>query len=306
MDKQTLWIGGYGPEESAHGHGLATIRRVLERETNGDIRVDITWNVMDEGRPNTDLLELVESGEMFLCYFSTSYLAETVPELNILEVPFLFADLESAHEALDGDLGRSLQRAVGASTRFVALGFWDNGFRHLTNRHHPVRAPADVAGMTVRLQPNSIHEELIRSWGGTPVAAELSRGLRLIKELDVDAQENPLANTVAYGVDRIHPHVTMTGHLYGARGIFAHAPTYDSLPDSLRNVVDEAVRSAVFEQRAFASKYEISIRSRLEASGIQFVDLDEDERRMFAEASSPAVALAREEVPVEMFDLVPA
>ena len=134
--------------------------------------------------------------------------------------------------------------------------------------------------------------------------SELSRGIRLITELEVDAQENPLANTVAYGVDRIHPHVTMTGHLYGARGLFAHGPTYHSLPDSLQNVLANAVRSAVKEQRAFASKYEVSLRSRMEAAGIQFVDLEEDERRLFAESSSPAIALAREEVPVEMFELV--
>ena len=143
------------------------------------------------------------------------------------------------------ELGHALARAVRATTGFEVLGFWDNGFRHMTNRLRPIRAPEDCRGMTVRLQPNSIHEELIRSWGAIPVAVELSAGIKLISRLEVDAQENPLANTVAYGVDRVHRHVTMTGHLYGARGLFSHRPTWDDFEPDLRDVVSQAARTAV-------------------------------------------------------------
>ena len=155
----------------------------------------------------------------------------------MLETPFLFPDPATAHRALDGELGDALAGAVRAATGFEVLGFWDNGFRHMTNRHRPIRTPDDSRGMTVRLQPNAIHEELIRSWGAIPVAAELSVGIQMISRLEVDAQENPLANTVAYGVDRVHRHITMTAHLYGARGLFSHRPTWDDFEPDLRQVV---------------------------------------------------------------------
>ncbi len=303
MSRETLWIGGYGPEKSAHGHGLAAFRRIVESETDGELAVDITWNIMDEGRPNTDLFELVEAGDMFLCYFSSSYLGERVPELNVLETPFLFASLEEAHRALDGALGKALQQAVRSSTGFEALGFWDNGFRHLTNRLRPVRTPVDCRGMTVRMQPNEIHEELIRSWGGIPVAVELSAAIRLIERLEVDAQENPLANTVAYSVDQVHPYVTMTGHLYGARGLFAHRPTFESLSGDLRRVVERAVRTAIDAQRAVAADLEASLRASMEEAGIEFVDLTDDERNEFLEASAPAIALAHRGVSEDLFEL---
>lgn len=123
MSSETLWIGGYGPEKSSHGRGLDAFRRFVESETDGEVSVRITWNIMDEGRPNTDLFELVEAGDMFLCYFSSSYLGERVPELNVLETPFLFASLGSAHRALDGALGKALRGAVRSSAGFEALGF---------------------------------------------------------------------------------------------------------------------------------------------------------------------------------------
>ncbi len=303
MTPKTLWIGGYGPEKSAHGEGLATFRRIVESETGGEVAVEVTWNIMDEGRPNTDLFDLVEAGHMFLCYFSSSYLGHRVPELNVLETPYLFEDLAAAHRALDGRLGEALAAAVRESTGFEALGFWDNGFRHLTNRLRPVHTPADCQKMTVRMQPNVIHEELIRCWGAIPVAVELSMAIQLITRLDVDAQENPLANTVAYGVDQVHPHVTMTGHLYGARGLFAHRPTWESFEPDMRDIVSRAIGTAIEVQRAEAAKTEADLRARLEATGTEFVDLEQEERVAFVEASGPAIAMAHDSVPARLFEL---
>ena len=297
-------IGGYGPEKSAHGAGLAALHDHVVSGSNGEVTIDVTWNIMDRGRPNTDLLELVERGRMFLCYFSTSYLGPRVSELNVLETPFLFSDLASAHRSLDGNLGERLRTAVRTKTEFEALGFWDNGFRHMTNRLHPIHSPEDVRDMTVRIQPNPIHEELMRDWGATPVAVELSEGIEMIKSGTVDAQENPLANTVAYGVHEVHPHVTMTAHLYGARGLFANRHFYEELPDDLRLLVDEGARRGVAVQREAASKLETELRTELEDGGTVFVDLSPEERAAFEEAATGALAMSHELVPTDLFELV--
>lgn len=299
-----LWIGGYGPEKSSHGRGLATFRDFVEMETGGEVGVRVSWNIMEEGRPNTALLDLVESGEMFLCYFSSSYLGDRVPALEVLEIPYLFDGLDQAHAALDGALGERLGAEVRSRTGFEVLGFWDNGFRHLTNRRHPVRTPADCEGMTVRVQPNAIHEELIRSWGAVAVPAELSEGIRMIEAGEVDAQENPLANTIAYGVDEVHGHVTMTRHLYGARGLWAHRATLDAMSEDLRQVLTQAAKAAIDVQRGEAAALETHYRARMESRGIQFVDLDDAGLAGFRRASASAIEMARQASGADLIDLV--
>jgi len=306
MTVSRMWIGGYGPEKSAHGEGLAVFRDHVVTSTAGEVEVDVTWNIMSDGHPNTELFDLVESGRMFLCYFSTSYLGDRVDELNVLETPFLFDDLGAAHRALDGSLGDRLRQAIRGRTPFEALGFWDNGFRHLTNGRHPIHTPEDCRGLSVRMQPNGIHEELIRCWGAIPVAVELSQAIQLIVTGGVDAQENPLANTVAYGVNEVHRFVTMTGHLYGARGLFANQAVYAALPEDLRAVVDEGVRLAIAAQREAAARTEERLRREMEADGIEFVDLDDCERGAFRLAAAPAVDLAKRLVPGELYELVSA
>jgi TRAP-type C4-dicarboxylate transport system substrate-binding protein len=299
----TLPVGGYAPRDTSHGEGLDLFRRLIVEGTGGEVEMPVTWNILDTGRPVSELLDLVESGAMFMCYFSTSYLGHRVGQLNVLEIPYLFSDLDSAHRQLDGPLGEVLSDAVRATTGFVVLGFWDNGFRHLTNRLRTVRTPADCAGMKIRLQPNEYHEEMVRGWGAVPVATELQAGIELIRNAQVDAQENPLANTVAYGVDQLHHYFTMTGHLYGARGLFVHRPSWERLPWDIRGVVGAAATAAIAHQRGLAIGKERELRAALESSGTEFVDLTQEEKSAFIEASAPAIDRARRELTHELYDL---
>lgn len=157
--------------------------------------------------------------------------------------------------------------------------------------------------MTVRMQPNLYHEEMIRAWGAIPIAVELKTAIEMISSGQVDAQENPLANTVAYGVDTVHHYVTMSGHLYGARGLFANRAAFEGLPPDVRDVVVTAATDAVALQRRLASENELLLRTRLETAGLEFVDLTAEERGAFREASRPAIDLARRNLGEDLFEL---
>jgi TRAP-type C4-dicarboxylate transport system substrate-binding protein len=288
----TLRVGGYAPAASTHSRALDHFRDAMAAEVGEAVEVEVLHNVMDLGRPATDLFDMVRSGELTWCYYSTSYLGSEVPVLDALEIPFLFSSLAEAHAALDGDLGAHLAAEIRAGLGYEVLGFWDNGFRHLTNRLRPVRSPADAGGMSIRLQPNALHEALARAWGMTPVAVELSEAIRLISEGKVDAQENPLANTVAYGV--AHRHVTLTGHLYGARGLYANAETMAALPADIAEACRRCARRAIEYQRAAAATYEEDLLKGMIAEGRQVVVPTEDERAEFEAAVAEVIAAARQ------------
>lgn len=296
-------VGGYAPSHTSHGRALT---HFADRLRGHGVDVDVMWNILDQGRPNTDLFEMVDRGELTWCFFSTSYLVARVPALAVLDVPYLFHDLDAAHRALDGKLGEHLAAETLRLAGMAVLGFWDNGFRHFTNDLRPVHGPGDVSGMRVRLQPNELHVRLIEAWGGIPVPVELSEAIALIRGGEVDAQENPLANTAAYAVDTLHGHVTMTGHLYGARGIFANPAALAALPGDVREALDVAVRDAITFQRAAAAEDERRLRHRMERNGVAFVDLTDAERAQFVDASNPAIEFARSSVDPTLLGLAAA
>jgi len=293
MQPVTVRVGGYAPRDSVHSRAVDHFAEELRARSNGELAAEITYNVLDDGKPATALFDMLESGELTWCYYSSSYLGAKVPELNALEVPFLFDTVSDAHGALDGPFGDALAAAVREKAGYEVLGFWDNGLRHLTNTSRDIRSPADCEGLSIRLQPNAIHEALTESWGMHPETAELSAGIEMIKRGDVDAQENPLANTVAYGVE--HRHITLSAHLYGARGLFANPDGMADLGEA-GDIVRDAARSAIAYQRSEAAAYEIQLRKKLEAEGRVVIDLTSTERQRFKDAAAGVIESARETI----------
>ena len=302
VSNSAIRVAGYAPADSVHSRALDVFAEFVREKTSGALEVEILYNVMDRGRPMSALLDMVNSGEVTMCYFSTSYLGMSVPDVDALEIPFLFDTLDAAHAALDGAFGAALSDAIETVHPVSVLGYWDNGFRHVTNRVRPVRAPADCVGLSVRLQPNRVHAALMEAWGMAPVLAELSDGIRMIADGEVDAQENPLANTHAYGVS--HQHVTLTAHLYGARALLANRDELTTLDAASADVVQRAVRHAIEYQRNEACRYEAQLRREFEAAGRQVVQLDDDERAVFVAAAAPVVERARSTVGEPLLRLI--
>src|SRR6516165_7536336 len=136
-------MGGYGPPTTGFSRALKFIGDRLEAAFGDQVEIKYIWNIMDLGYRGEDILWLVEHGLLTLGYQSSSYLTDRVPELGLVDLPFLFARTEDARAAIDGALGQFLARKIEAQVDYRILGFFENGFRHLSNRVREVRAPAD-------------------------------------------------------------------------------------------------------------------------------------------------------------------
>ncbi|MBT3353136.1 MAG: TRAP transporter substrate-binding protein [Nitrospinaceae bacterium] len=298
-------FAGYSPPHTTHSRAIVRFRDALISRLGDSARVDIFWNVLDFGYKGLEMTKMVENGQLTMCYSSTAYgLSDIIPELQIIDLPFIFDNEEHAHRALDGELGKFLTQKIEEKKNFRMLGYWDNGFRHISNSRGPIRAPEDCAGLRIRLMPNEIHKKTFELLGALPRATNLHEGLAMMESGELDAQENPLANTAAYGMHRFHDHITMTGHFYAARGIFANRDAVDSWPSEVRAAVNESIREAIIFQREAAREEEIKMRGELESEGISFIELSSEERARFKEAVSPVVDQARKEIPGTLFQML--
>lgn len=295
-------LGGYSPAGSTHSVALDRIASTLRAELGAKVEID--YNYLDRGGQIQELLAAVESGELTACYFSTSYLVERVPELGIIDLPFVFDSLEHAHRCLDGELGRLLSARTAAATGLLPLGYWDNGLRHLSNRIRPVRSPADCAGLRIRLQPNWAHEWFFETLGTVPVLTDLRDGIEMLERGEVDAQENPLANFVAYGIEQLHRHLTLTAHAYGARAVYASAVELSRWPEPAGRAFELAVSLAVTEQRRDAEAKERELRSSLAGAGTEIVELTPAQLEAFRLAAAPVLAEARSLLDPRLFELL--
>ena len=293
METIQIRMGGYGPPTTTHSRALKMIGDRLIAEFGDAVDIKYIWNVMDLGYKGEDLLWMVEHGILTLAYQSTSYLTSRVPELGLVDLPFLFDDLEHARAAMDGKLGDYLNERIEARVGYRMLGYLENGYRHVSNRLRPVRAPADLAGMRIRMLPSAVHCRTFELLGAIPVPCDLKQALADIASGAVDAQENPLANTVTYGVHKLHRYHTLTSHFYLSRGIYANRAAVDAWPPEFRDAVRIAAREAVRRQRQLAVEEEVIARQAIEREGCEIVELSPLERSVFARVVMPMHGEAR-------------
>jgi TRAP-type C4-dicarboxylate transport system substrate-binding protein len=129
--------------------------------------------------------------------------------------------------------------------------------------------------------------------GAVPLPMDLTQALAMIPAGTIDAQENPLSNTVTYGVHKFHRFHTLTGHFYVSRPIFLYRTAFDAWPAELQRALRAAVAEAVAFQRALHVEEEDAARAAIAAQGCEIVELTADQRAAFAAAVAPLVAEAR-------------
>ena len=206
---------------------------------------------------------------------------------------------------MDGALGAFLARKTEERINYRILGWFENGFRHISNRLRPVHLPADLKGMKIRVLPSEIQKRTFELLGAMAMRMDLTEAIAMIKAGTLDAQENPLANTVTYGVHKFHKFHTLTSHFYISRPIFLHRTSFDAWPDDLKRAMQKAVTEAVDFQRKLAVEENEQSRKAIEEAGCEIVELTPKQHAAFVEAVAPLTADARKMYGEAMFKLVP-
>src|SRR2546430_5143285 len=187
-DPIQIRMGGYGPASTGFSRALKSIGDRLTAEFGDRVDVKYVWNIMELGYRAEDILWLVEHGLLTLGYQSSSYLTDRIPELGLVDLPFLFDRPEKARAAIDGALGQMLARKIEERVSYRILGFFENGFRHLSNRLRAVHTPADLAGMRIRVLPSRLQARTFELLGAVPLRLALHEALALIKAGERQAQ----------------------------------------------------------------------------------------------------------------------
>jgi len=303
-DPIQIRMGGYGPATTGFSRALKLIGDRLEAELGDQVQIKYVWNIMDLGYRADDILWLVECGLLTLGYQSSSYLTDRVPELSLVDLPFLFRDNDHARGAMDRALGRRLVQAVESKCNFRILGWYENGFRHISNKVRTIRTPADLKDIAIRVLPSQIQARTFELLGAKPMIMDLTDAIRMIKASEIDAQENPLTNTVTYGVHKFHRFHTISNHFYISRPIFLHRPTFDAWPDDLKAAMQKAVNESVAFQRGLHEQEEKDAENAIKAEGCEIVELDRAQQDAFARTVQPIYAEARKQLGSELFDLM--
>ncbi|WP_310625580.1 TRAP transporter substrate-binding protein [Limnohabitans sp.] len=215
-------------------------------------------------------VEAVQIGTQDLVITSTGPVGNFVPEMKIVDVPFLFRDYDHARKVLDGKIGQDML-AKFPDHGLVALAWSENGFRHMTNNKRPIVSAADTSGLKMRTMENKVHMEGYRAFGIQPTPMAFPEVFGALQQGVVDGQENPIPVILASKFSQVQKHLSLTGHVYSPGLIITSPRIMNKLSDADKKAFYDAATKSVAATRKKVNDDEANGIAQLEREGMQVV-----------------------------------
>jgi tripartite ATP-independent transporter DctP family solute receptor len=262
--------------DSALHRRLVEMWSAIRNESGGRIETQVLAE--NNKHPGSDpaVLQMLVSGEIQFFTLMGGILGNVVPVLNVQQVPFAFRTAAAAHTAMDGRLGAYLRQEMAAKGIVgFPVGAFDNGMRQIAGRTRPVRTPADLAGLRMRVPDGRMFDDTFRALGAEPVTVNSSGIYEALESGKVDAQENPLAYMHSFRHYEVMKYVSLTNHMWSGFNLIANQSAYRRLPQDLQTLVERHAARAVGLQRQDQERANADARTQLAARGLAFNDVDE-------------------------------
>jgi TRAP-type transport system periplasmic protein len=254
-------------------------KREAEKRSAGRLRIEVYPAAMlGDARL---LMESVAIGTLDMT--ADAPLSTFVPEMALLDLPYIFYDADHAAENLDGAFGKALARRAEPRGMMV-LGYWANGSRYIFNSKRDILTPDDLKGLKIRVPEGRVWIEMMNRFGAmaTPLSwGELYTGL---EQGVVDGAESDPISIKRASLHIPCKHLSRTDHIYNVCPHIIHKKTFDSLPPDLQQVLREASQAAAQENRSYMRENFEKTCQELEAQGVKIVDVN---RGLFQEKVRP-------------------
>ena len=263
--KMNISIG----QNSHYGVAIDAFAKEVEQRTNGRYKVQNFYaGALGAERES---IEGVQLGTLDLTMTSTGPVPNFVPEVSILDIPFLFRDYAHARGTLDGPVGQEMLQKF-PSKGLVALAWGENGFRHMTNNKRPVNTPDDLKGLKMRTMENPIHIQAYKQFGILPTPMAFTEVFTALQQGTVDGQENPLSVISAGKLGQVQKHISLTGHVYSPALILMSKAKWDKLSAADKQAFTDAAKEAVKANRGRIDEDERKVVAELKGLGMTVVE----------------------------------
>jgi tripartite ATP-independent transporter DctP family solute receptor len=279
----TMKVGYVVPESYPH-HIAAerVLKPYIEKESGGRIEVELYPN----GQLGQDrqLCESIQLGAIEMAFPSTTTFAGFIPQLGLMDLPYLFTSKEQVRKALDGEVGALFAELARGQGMYI-LGFGDIGFLHISNNARPIKKLEDAANLIIRVMENPVSIATGKALGLNPTTMTFGEVYTALQQKVVDGQEHCINVTRNMRFNEVQKYYTLTGEAFSSISVIVSENFMDSLPDDLKAVVREAVKRFSVEQREVCDEQETKNLQALKDGGMEIVELSPEEKARLVAAT---------------------
>jgi tripartite ATP-independent transporter DctP family solute receptor len=214
----------------------------------------------------------LQGGVQEMLVASTTSLNGIVKEFGLLDFPFLFANEKQADAVVDGPLGKALTAKL-PEKGLIVLGFFDLGFRNVTNSKRPITKGSDLEGLKLRVIPNPVFLETFKTFKANPLPMPFAELYGALESKAVDGQENPFAVIESSKFYEVQKYVSGTNHVYATNPIQISKRFWDKLSPVEHKLLQDAAIEAQNWQRVASREASRKALGELTAKGMVYNDI---------------------------------
>ncbi len=290
--------------QNSAGHpvaqGMEKFKEVVETKSGGKIKVNLfLGGALGSDQANVSALQ---GGTLEMVSMNSGILASQVKDFSVFDFPFMFADGKEADAVVDGPFGKKMHAKL-LDKGIVGLGYYELGFRHMSNGRRPVTKVSDIEGLKLRVIPNPINVDWVKALGANPTPLPFPELYAALEQRAVDGQENPVATINSAKLYEVQKYLTLTSHQYNPQSVMVSKKFWDGLSAAEKTIVEEAVAESVKFQRQQSRAQVASITENLKKNGMQVSELPAAEMAILRDKMKPVIAKHGESIAATVSEL---
>lgn len=284
VQERTIKFGHLNNEGHPTSLGVKKFAEIVAAKSGGKIKVQefASSQLGNELQQQAAL----QGGVQEMLVASTTSLNGIVKEFGLLDLPFLFANAKQADAMVDGPLGKALSAKL-PEKGVVILGFFDLGFRNVTNSKRPITKGSDLEGLKLRVIPNPVFLETFKTFNANPLPMPFAELYGALENKAVDGQENPFAVIESSKFYEVQKYVSGTNHVYATNPIQVSKRFWDRLSAAEQKILQEAAVEAQNWQRVVSREVSSKALGELMAKGMVYNDVPTAELARMRAAVKP-------------------
>ena len=261
-DPQVLKMAHSNNEEHKYHQAMVEVKKMIEERSEGRYEVEVFAGTLGS---DEDLVEGLQMGSVDGAIINTAVLAALIPDLGVIDMPFMFEDREHAYRVLDGEIGDDFLRQINEKD-IVALSYWENGFKGITNNERPIKTPDDLKGLKIRTMESEVQLEAFKAWGANPTPMSFSEVYQAMQQGVIDGHFNAPDTVAANKMWEVQDYYSDIPLFYGAL-VFGFSPqTWNQFSEEDKEMFTQIAYDSRDFERELAEKEAVAGLEELKAN----------------------------------------
>lgn len=298
--KMIVKYGHVGPPVHPQHHAALAFAKYVGEKTNGEIEVQVF--PLGQLGGERSMTEQVQGGTLQMTAITAGVLANFVPEIGIIELPFVYPNREVAYKVLDDKEVKDRFARYCDAKGFVFIGYTENEFRDLTNSKRPVKTPEDMKGLKIRVVEAPMMIDTFKALGANPTPLPFPEIYNALQQKVIDGQDNPIYTSILMKFTEVNKFATITNHILTECPTVVNRDFWNSLKPEHQKIFREAAEVQAKVNREGNAKNRVEALDKAKAQKVNVHVLTQKEREAFKKAVQPVHEKYRAQYGAEWYD----